>query len=81
MAMNEIEKLINEVEDAAFACGEWDRNESEESYDEVLLRLEEARKRLLSAIRAAIEDAETRAERACHDYLDDLSRQLYRALR
>lgn len=43
---DKIDAAIQAFEEAAFQCGEWNRDESDEPYHEVLARCDRARERL-----------------------------------
>ena len=57
---NRIRKVIRELEDASFACGEWTRDESDESYAEVMERQTKARRALFAAIGLSADKGETK---------------------
>ncbi len=45
-----IETAIKEFADAQFECGEWRRDESDDTWDEVFVRAQRAERELLRAI-------------------------------
>jgi hypothetical protein len=50
------EQLIRSYGDAMFACGEWEREESDERYDDVLARAEKAEIAVRARIAALIKN-------------------------
>jgi hypothetical protein len=50
------EQLLRAYGDAMFDCGEWDREESDERYDDVLARADEAEVALRARIADLIKD-------------------------
>lgn len=50
MNTDRLEKLLQAYEDAAFAAGEWDRNESDKPYAAVMARVDRTKRDLVRFI-------------------------------